>query len=142
MNDEVAAVQRTHLRFGWVLLAIFSVLGTALELLHAFKIGFFLDVDAEARRLLWRLAHAHGALLGLVNIAYAVSVAFVAPAARGRLALSSRCLLAASVLLPLGFFLGGSFASAADPGVSIALVPVGAVLLITSLVAMTRHLRT
>jgi hypothetical protein len=141
MNAAADALQYKHLRFGWLLLGVFSVLGTALELLHAFKLGFYLDVDAEARRLLWRLAHAHGALLGLINVAFALSAPLVPAAGRGRLALSSRCLLVASVLLPLGFFLGGSFAKAADPGISIALVPIGAVLLITGFGAMAQALR-
>ena len=65
---------RRHLRFGWWSLLGFLILGLALELLRGFKVGLYLDVPNETRRLMWTLAHAHGALLGLVHIAFAVSL--------------------------------------------------------------------
>ena len=52
-----------HLRFGWASLFVFATLGVGLELLHGFKVGLYLDVGNETRRLLWTLAHAHGVLL-------------------------------------------------------------------------------
>jgi hypothetical protein len=111
----------------------FTLLGTALETLHAFKVGAYLDVGNEARRLTWRLAHAHGALLGLVNVAFAYTCSKTRRAKAGRLRLASTCLLAATLLLPVGFFLGGAFAVAGDPGLGIALVPAAAVALVISL---------
>jgi hypothetical protein len=142
MNDVTPLVRR-HLRFGWYALACFSLLGIGLELLHAFKLGFYLDVDSETRRLMWRLAHAHGTLLAVVNLAFACCLphASVAPGAAVRLRRASACLLVAGVLLPAGFFLGGVFASSADPSPLVALVPAGAVLLIAAAWTMARSVR-
>jgi hypothetical protein len=58
-----------HLRFGWWALFISLVVGVFLETLHGFKLGWYLDVNNDMRRLMFTLAHAHGALLALVNIA-------------------------------------------------------------------------
>lgn len=123
------ALERRHLRFGWYALTCFSVLGIALELLHAFKLGFYLDVGSETRRWLWRLGHAHGTLLALINVAFGCSVGRLAATER-HLARASACLIGAALLLPLGFLLGGAFATPADPSPLVALVPAGAVLLI------------
>lgn len=43
-------------------------------MLHGFKVGLYLDVDHSARRHMWTLAHTHGTLLALVNIAFALSL--------------------------------------------------------------------
>jgi len=119
-----------NLRAGLLALFVFSALGLLLEALHGLKLGFYLNVDNETRRLLWRLAHAHGALLGLVNIAYALS-ARAWPKLEDRLA--ARALLSALWLMPLGFFLGGAFARGGDPGVSVALAAAGGVALLYGL---------
>ena len=58
-----------NLRFGWWALLFFLSLGAVLETLQGFKIGWYLDVGNETRRLMFTLAHAHGTLLALVNIA-------------------------------------------------------------------------
>lgn len=115
-----------NLRAGLLALATFTLLGLFLEALHGFKLGFYLDVDNETRRLLWRLAHAHGALLGLVNVCYALA-ARSWPRLEDRLA--ARALLAALVLMPSGFLLGGVFARAGDPGASVGLAAAGGVAL-------------
>lgn len=123
-NDRV----RFHLRFGWWSLLAFLTLGVALEALHGFKVGFYLDVDNEVRRLTWTLAHAHGALLGLVHVALAATLHIAEPKGWAPI-LGSRALTIASVLLPLGFFLGGIGTHGGDPGVGIIFVPVGALAL-------------
>jgi hypothetical protein len=130
---------RRHLRFGWFSLLVFSLLGASLEALHAFKLGFYLDVGSETRRLLWRLAHAHGIGLGLVNLAFAATL----PHTREDAALErpSACLIAASVLLPLGFLLGGAFASAGDPGLPVLFVPLALPLLAAALYWTGRAVR-
>ena len=64
---EVQLADR-NLRFGWWSLVIFLSLGAVLEALHGFKIGWYVDVGNETRRLMFTLAHAHGTLLALVNI--------------------------------------------------------------------------
>jgi len=46
------------------------------------------------------------------------------------------------VVLPAGFFLGGIRFYAGDPGVGVALVPIGAVLLIYGAVVVARQLGT
>ena len=103
-------------------------LGIVLEGLHGFKAGFYLDVDNEVRRLTWTLAHAHGALLGLVHVAWAATMHVAQPRGWAPV-LASRSLVIASVLLPLGFFLGGIGIAGGDPGIGIVLVPVGALAL-------------
>ncbi len=72
---------RLHLRFGWAALLAFLALGLVLEALHGFKVGWYLDVASSTRRLLFTLAHAHGTLLALVNIAYALTLRASPPAA-------------------------------------------------------------
>ena len=58
-----------NLRFGWWSLLVFLSLGAVLETMHGFKIGWYVDVGNETRRLMFTLAHAHGTLLALINIA-------------------------------------------------------------------------
>lgn len=134
-SSTVAGGARRHLRFGWWALALSAALGLTLEALHGFKIGAYLDVVNEPRRLMWTLAHAHGALIGAINILYGLSLT---GGAIGAGVLVSRALIGANVLLPLGFFLGGLIYYGGDPGLGIALVPVGAVLLIGALIAIAR----
>lgn len=54
---------------------LFIVLGIALETMHAFKVGSYLNAGNEIRRLMWTLAHAHGTLLALVHLAFGATVA-------------------------------------------------------------------
>ena len=119
-----------NLRAGLWALFGFATLGLLLEAMHGFKLGFYLNVDNETRRLLWRLAHAHGALLGLINVAYALT-ARAWPKVEDRLAAGA--LLCALWLMPLGFLLGGAFARGADPGSSVALAAFGGVALLFGL---------
>lgn len=129
-----------HLTLGWSLLLIFLLLGTTLELFHGLKVGWYVDVTNATRRLMWTLAHAHGTLLGLVNLGFAATVRARALPARSA-AVASVCLLAASGLLPGGFFLGGIKIYGGDPGLGIYLTPVGAALLAAAGVATLAGLR-
>src|SRR5881409_631237 len=72
-RDPAALAQR-HLRFGWWTLLVFLSLGLVLEALHGFKVGAYLNPSNDTRRLVWALAHAHGTLFGLLNIAFAFTV--------------------------------------------------------------------
>jgi hypothetical protein len=137
-QDDSGDLPRRHLLFGWWSLFVFAGLGLALETMHGFKIGAYLDVSNETRRLMWRLAHAHGALLGLVHLAFASGLAAFPGLAGTRNRLASAGLIGASLLLPGGFFLGGVAFYAGDPGIGVALVPAGAVLLLTSLAVIAR----
>jgi hypothetical protein len=123
---------KRHLRFGWWSLCVFATLGLLLETLHGFKVRAYVDVSNETRRLMWTLAHAHGTLLAMVHIVFGLSVATFPDLGARHLRLISRSLLAASIVLPGGFFLGGIAFYSGDPGLGVLLVPAGAVLLLTA----------
>ena len=135
--DHSAEMTIRHLRFGWGSLLVFVLLGGALEAMHGFKVDWYLAVGNETQRLMWRLAHAHGTFLALVHVAFAVTVARAAAAPR----VASACLVGASVALPGGFLLGAFGSAGGDPGVGIALVPVGLVLLVIAIAGCLRSLR-
>ncbi|MEM8679407.1 MAG: hypothetical protein AAGF97_08650 [Planctomycetota bacterium] len=134
--DEPAPdlIRRRHLRFGWWGIAGFALLGLALEGLHGFKVPWYLDPAFETRRLLWRLAHAHGTLLSLLQIGFAATVFIGWQRVSRDLQITSSLMLLAGLLLPLGFFLAGIKVYAGDPGPGILLVPVGAVCLLLAAV--------
>ncbi|MEM9411174.1 MAG: hypothetical protein AAGA30_08680 [Planctomycetota bacterium] len=119
-------IQHRHVVFGWWSLTGFVSLGIFLEAMHAFKIFWYLDPGFEIRRLLWRLAHAHGTLLSLVQLGFAFSIRFGWSGNCHGLATTSILFLLAGLLLPLGFFLGGIKFYGGDPGLGIFLAPVGA----------------
>ena len=132
-SKQMLPAQRVerNLRFGWWSLLVFLSLGAILEALHGFKIGWYVDVGNETRRLMFTLAHAHGTLLALVNIAAGLTVRAVE-----RFALRppvSFALIWAAILLPGGFFLGGIVIYDGDPGLGVWLVPIGAALLFYSI---------
>lgn len=127
-----------NLRAGLWGLCACTALGLLLEALHGFKLGLYLDVQHETRRLLWRLAHAHGALLGVLNVGYSLAVrAF--PRLEDELA--GRALLSALVLMPSGFLLGGAFARGGDPGLGVALSAAGGAALFFGLVRLALKAR-
>jgi hypothetical protein len=131
-SDEIVS---RHLRIGYWALALFVTLGLALEGMHAFKVGAYLDVGNETRRLLWRLAHAHGTLLALLHVGYALTVRARPAAARP---LASAGLTAALVLIPGGFFAGGIAVHGGDPSPAVLAVPAGFVALVVALVTTAR----
>lgn len=128
---------RRHLVVGWTAIAAYLAVGLVLEALHGFKVGWYLDVSNETRRLLLTLGHSHGVLLGLVNL----GLALTAPHLGELPGWTSRALVAATILLPGGFFLGGLVLHGNDPGLGILFVPVGGVLLLAATVAIARAAR-
>jgi len=127
-----------NLRFGWWSLLVFLSLGGVLEILHGFKVGWYVDVGSDMRRLMFTLAHAHGTALALVNIAAGLT-------ARSVKALTPRAsvcfsLIWAGILFPVGFFLGGVVTYGGDPGLGIWLVPIAALLLFYSVVRIALDL--
>ena len=128
-NDGTIDYASKHIRFGWWALLVFLTLGFILEMMHGFKVRFYLDVANETRRLMWTLAHAHGTLLSVIHIVFGLYLHTQSGMARGKLPLVSSSLVGSSILLPGGFFLGGVVFYSGDPGLGILLLPVGAVLL-------------
>lgn len=137
-DEDRTALARRHLRVGWWALFAYLLLGVLLEALHGFKSPFYLDVGNESRRLMWTLAHAHGTLLALVNVAYGLTVLSIPKAAKP---LASACLLASLLILPMGFFAGGLVIHGGDPGVGVLIVPAGALALVVGVGVVARSLR-
>lgn len=129
---------RLHLRFGWWSLLVFTALGLMLEGLHVFKVDAYLNVSSESRRLLWTLAHAHGTLLSVVHVIVGVTLRVVPELRAANQRLIFRSLMAATILLPGGFFLGGVVFYAGDPGLGALLIPVGAALLLLAVFLVAR----
>ncbi|HEX4665530.1 MAG TPA: hypothetical protein VH207_02935 [Chthoniobacterales bacterium] len=123
MNDS-----NRHLRFGWWALAIYVCLGIGLEMMHGFKIGWYLDVGNEVRRLMFTLGHFHGTMLSLVNIAAGLTIRGVEGFRINRSV--SFALIWAAILLPGGFLLGGFVTYDGDPGSGVWLVPIGALFML------------
>lgn len=134
--SDTRTIERWHLMAGWWGLLAFLGLGIALETLHGFKVGFYLDPPHRIRRLMWTLAHAHGTLLALVQIAFAVTLERLGPWTPWRLRLVSFLLLDALLLLPLGFLLGGIGHTETDPSPGVLLVPVGALMLLAAVASV------
>ena len=126
-----------HMRFGWWSLGVFTLLGLGLDAAHALKMPFYLDAGHETTRLLLRLAHSHGTGLALLNIVYSLSAKAYPSIAKPVL---SACLIAATILMPTGFLLGGIWARQ-DPGIGVFLVPIGVVALVAAIFGAARSLR-
>src|SRR3954471_23734346 len=101
--QDTAAVTARHLRFGWWSLLVFLTMGLALEALHGFKVGAYLNLTNETRRLMWTLAHAHGTLLALVHIAFAFTVRLAPDWPASTRTVASIALVGAGLLMPAGF---------------------------------------
>jgi hypothetical protein len=134
---DAASLARRHLAIGWGALFVFVSLGLALEGLLAFKASLYLDVDQEARRSMWRLAHTHGTGLAFVHVAYGLTLKSFPAAADG---LASACFIVALGLIPLGFFGAGVAVHGGDPGAMVFAVPPGAVALALGVVRVARSL--
>jgi hypothetical protein len=127
--SPTAVVTLKHLKWGWWSLLVFLTVGIFLETLHGFKVGAYLDVPNATRRMMWTLAHAHGTLLSLMHIAFAVTIPHLKAGSLKSIKAISNSLIGASILMPGGFFLGGAFIYGGDPGLGILLLPIGAFML-------------
>ena len=130
-----------HFYCGWLGLALFALLGLGLEAMHAFKIDFYLDVRHETRRLMWTLAHAHGTLFSLANIALAVTIRSLNLPINRWLQFASVCLILAWITMPLGFFLGGIWLYGGDPGRGILLAPIGGILFFLAAISVAMSVK-
>ena len=80
---------------------------------------------------MWTLGHSHGTLIGIVHLGFAATLEWIERPSNA-LGVASHALVAAGVLLPVGFFLGGLVIHTSDPGLGVLLVPVGALSLIVT----------
>lgn len=138
VDQEKADERDAQLRFGFWALFVFATMGFVLEAAHGLKLRWYLDTTNESRRLMLTLSHAHGTLLAMINVAFALALPHARALSGKRLRLASRTLRLATLLLPGGFFLAGLSVYAGDPGVGVLLVPPGALLLIVALYTVAR----
>lgn len=135
-NDETPNDYAGMLRQGWIALAFWMTFGLLLEGLLGYKVPAYLN--DPARRELFRLAHAHGAVLSLVLIAAAICF-------RQRLIQTQNfvewVLRIGTVLMPLGFLLAGIWHYEGDPGLAIWLVPPSALLIIFGIVCVALSIK-
>jgi len=124
-KSQSARLNRSLIAQGWMAVAFWMSVGLLLEGLLGYKIPAYLS-DPQ-RRELFRLAHAHGTLLGVVLIAAGLCAERVAVALPKAAHLALR---AGSILMPVGFFLSGVWHTESDPGLAIWLVPPGALMVI------------
>jgi hypothetical protein len=103
-------------------------------MLRGFKnTAYLLD---PIRREFWTLAHFHGVTLALVNLIY-VNWAENETLRHNRQTLASWALIGGSILMPVGFFLGGLLHFEGDPGLGIFLAPLGALLILATVLLQT-----
>ncbi len=122
-SDADCPASRASLAFGWAAVALFVLMGLSLEFFHLLKVPLYLEVSL--RRELWVLAHAHGTLLAIVNIVFALTATRCLRDV-GKRARASLLFRAGAVLVPAGFFFGGIGNAEGDPSLLIMLVPAGA----------------
>jgi hypothetical protein len=121
-----------HLRWSLALLAVFLASGLWLEAMLGLRLHGW--ADAPLRREFLRLGHAHGGLLALLNVALAWSLGQLGtPAAwAGKIRIAAWL---GALLVGVGFIVGGLTHGPTDPGPPILIVPAGALMLLSALVA-------
>jgi len=122
----------THLRASIVLIALFLASGLWLEAMLGLRAQGWLD--DPLRREFLRLGHAHGGVLGLVNLGLAWALERLQTPAPWARKIRVAGLLGAG-LVGLGFMLGGLLHGPTDPGPAVLAVPAGAMLLLSALIA-------
>lgn len=125
------------LRSGWLGVLVYLLAGLGLEVLHGWKAPWYLDVGQSSRRLMWTLAHTHGTLFSLVAVVAAVSLPWGRAGAAKVAGWVVWGMLGGQVLMPLGFFLGGLWLQAGEPGAGVFLVPIGAVMMFIGVAGAT-----
>jgi hypothetical protein len=122
-----------HLRLSLACIAAFLAMGLVLEAMYGLRAQAWMDDDL--RREFLRLGHAHGGLLGVLNVALGwAMVRLQTPqewARRIRVAA-----LGGAVAVGLGFIGAGLWHGPTDPGPLVLVVPAGAMSLLTALVAL------
>jgi hypothetical protein len=121
---------------GWWSLAVWLSFGLFLEGLIGFRTPVYLQ--DEMRRELFRLAHAHGTVFSVVML---VAVAFVERRLAGPPTLALRLLQLGSLIMPLGFLLGGIWHTETDPNIAVFLSPAGALMIIFAVISIALTVR-
>lgn len=129
-----------HLKIGWWMLVTFVSLGMLLEVMHGFKVDLYLSVERSGTRTVWTLAHAVGAILGLVHIAYAASLFMLPDGKASGVPLTSGCLNCASILLPAALITAGLVPSENTVPLGYLLAVPGLFFLLLSLLMMARRM--
>lgn len=122
-----------HLRFSVACVAVFLASGLWLEGMIGLRVTGW--VDDPLRREMLRLGHAHGAILGLVNL----GLSWAMHRLQTPNAWVPRIRLAAwtgAVCVGVGFFGGGLWHGTTDPGPLVLIVPAGAMMLLASCAAV------
>lgn len=121
-----------HLRLSLALVAVFLASGLWLEAMIGLRAEGWLD--DPLRREFLRLGHAHGGLLGLLNVGLAWALERLGTPASwaGKIRWATWM---GALLVGLGFMLGGLLHGPTDPGLPILVVPAGAMLLLAGLIA-------
>lgn len=139
MNETINAgrARVRLLRSGWIGILAYLLVGMGLEVLHGWKVPWYLDVGQSSRRLMWTLAHTHGTLFSVVAVAASVSLPWARANASKAAGWIAWGVMGGQILMPLGFFLGGLWLRAGEPGVGVFLVPVGAVMMLIGVAGAT-----
>lgn len=109
-------------------MAVVLLSGLVLEGLYGLRVAAFMD--DELRREFLRLGHAHGGVLGLLNLACVPLFERLGTPDGWARPIRVATLLGA-LLVAMGFALGGVWHSATDPGLAVLLVPAGALSLVS-----------
>jgi peptidoglycan/LPS O-acetylase OafA/YrhL len=125
--------EHKHLRLSLVQIAAFLAAGLWLEAMYGLRAEGWMD--DELRREFLRLGHAHGALLGVLNLAIAWAMHRLGTPETWARPIRIAALLGA-LLVGLGFFGGGLWHAPTDPGPLVLLVPAGAMMLLASCLAI------
>jgi hypothetical protein len=131
-DRSLALAARRHFAIGWCGLVVAMSAGLVIDAMLGLKVGYYLDVDHQTRRLMWRLAHAHAAGISLVHLGIAAYFAFGARAWSARLQIASQGATLGLIAMPAGFFLGGYQLYGGEPGLGIFLTPFGGMVLIVA----------
>ena len=118
-------------RQGWIGIAFWMSFGLLIEGLIGFRSPVYLQ--DPVRRELFRLAHTHGTVLSILLLIVVLYLAknFIAPPLAALWSLRI-----GTVLMPVGFLLGGIWHYESDPGVLVFLAPVGGLMIIFGVITI------
>jgi hypothetical protein len=122
-----------HLRLSLGVTATFLAMGLWLEAMYGLRAQGWIDDDL--RREFLRLGHAHGTLLGLLNVALHYGMDRLHTPTKWASRIRPAGILGAC-LVAVGFVGGGLWHGQTDPGPLVLVVPAGAMILLASTVAV------